>query len=87
MGEDGSIPTLFPKKGEIVTVECISPEAHDHLWLVEYSFIVPGFGRAAWWCGFFIPIVGKSATTELSSFIEVIEKSDCPIKIEQPVLT
>lgn len=70
-----------PKNGEIVTYE--GPAPYYGIYLVEYRGSKMGI-RECWNPSLFRPLLGDSAKDELiSSFKEVTETSDLPIKTPQ----
>jgi len=90
--EDNSVVAIMlglrvPKKDEIVTYDG-ETGMMDTIFLVEYNYTHLGFKNPgsrfnmARHC--FRPILGQSATAELvSSFIEITETSDLPIRSPQ----
>ena len=72
-----------PKHGEIVTYE--GPAPHVGIYLEEYKGTDRGV-RECWNPSLFRHLLSQSATSELiSSFTEVTETSDLPIRSPQPV--
>ena len=76
-----------PKKGEIVTFDGMDsrPGLHDYCFMREYKEEIPVYGRFSVHVSMVRPLIGQDATSKLvSSFTEVTETSDLPIK--QPEL-
>ena len=66
-----------PKKDEVVTISEIgvgSFTGRDILCFEEYG------NENGYMPEYFRPIIGESAISELTKFVEVVETSDCPIK-------
>lgn len=81
--ETTSCPII--RLGEVVTFNGYAPEKpNTHIFLFEYPTTVCGNFVAAFRAVNFRPLLGDSAKSELiSSFTEVTETSDCPIKQPQ----
>jgi len=72
----------MPKKDQIVSVFSIR---YGRLTFVEFQLKSDDGRIIVFAPNFFRPLLGDSARSELiSSFIEVVETSDCPIQTPQP---
>ena len=77
-----------PKKGEIVTFDGMDsrPGLHGYCFMREYKEEIPVYGRFSVHISTVRPLIEPEAKSELvSSFTEVTETSDLPIRSPQPV--
>lgn len=85
IGMETSPSAYGPKQNDIVTFDGLDEDGWTLL--VEYAGINPSIPseRTAYRTSTFRPLLGQSATAELvSSFIEITETSDLPIRSPQP---
>ena len=81
---DHGVPNQrFPNKDEVVTFDGLDASG-VFVYLIEYNYLNNVGVRIGWKTRCFRPLLGQSATAELvSSFIEITETSDLPIRSPQ----
>lgn len=81
-------PNIAPKKGEVVTYDAGDEviRGYDVFFLKEYNYRTPSGYRIMFAKFLFVPVNNASAKSELiEKFVEVEEKSDCPIQVPETV--